>query len=126
MKKIALVLIGMCMLMSFVPPENGRDGSGVIVILHASGPIDEPLNGGFPHAPIQPPSVYLDGHTLTVPGSHPDYEVRIVDVDDEDNVVYETQILSSTSSIVLPSTLSGDYQIQLISGNWMFYGLITL
>ncbi|MBO4826241.1 MAG: hypothetical protein J5506_03250 [Prevotella sp.] len=126
MKKIALVLISMCLLLSFVHPENLRDGSGVIVILHVSGPIDEPLNGGFPHAPIQPPSVFLDGHTLSVPGSHPDYVVRIVDVEAEDDVVYETQMPSSTSCVVLPSTLSGDYQIQLICANWMFYGLITL
>jgi hypothetical protein len=33
---------------------------------------------------------------------------------------------SDVSSIVLPSTLSGTYQIQLLWGDWMFYGWIDL
>jgi hypothetical protein len=45
---------------------------------------------------------------------------------DEDIVVYQTVMPSETNSIVLPSTLSGDYQIQLLWDGWMLYGWINL
>ena len=49
------------------------------------------------------------------------------DVKDEDgDVVYTTTVFSAETEIVLPSTLSGDYEIQLVMGNWLFTGLIQL
>ncbi len=123
MRKIVVILFSMCMLMSFCPKESQWDDVGIAVVLHISGPIDETLNGGMPHAPIKLPSVYIDEHILSVIGTHPDYLVRIVDNND---VLYETQMPSTVNNIILPSALSGDYQIQLIWDNWMFYGWITL
>lgn len=43
-----------------------------------------------------------------------------------DNVVYSTVITTGTTSLVLPSTLSGEYGIQNIQGNICFYGYINL
>lgn len=123
MRKIVVILFSMCMLMSFCPKESQWDDVGIAVVLHISGPIDETLNGGMPHAPIKLPSVYIDEHILSVIGTHPDYLVRIVDNND---VLYETQMPSTVNNIILPSTLSGNFQVQLICGNWMFYGRITL
>ena len=89
--------------------------------------IIDPNDDGEGHrGPIQPPTASLDGYTFTIIGAHPDFLVRIVDVEDEDDVIYQTLMPAATSSIILPSTLSGDYQIQLIWDIWMFYGLITL
>ena len=49
------------------------------------------------------------------------------DVKDEDgDVVYTTTVFSAETEVVLPSTLSGDYEIQLTMGNWLFTGLIQL
>ena len=49
-------------------------------------------------------------------------ELRLVD--ENDNVVYTTTITSNT--LVLPSTLSGEYELQIISGIYCFYGYIEL
>ena len=49
-------------------------------------------------------------------------ELRLVNEDDE--VVFTTIISSST--LILPSYLSGSYQLQIISNNYIFYGEITL
>ncbi|MBO4827642.1 MAG: hypothetical protein J5506_10520, partial [Prevotella sp.] len=72
------------------------------------------MGGHYPRSPIQPPTASLEGYTFTIIGTHPDFLVRIVDVEDEDDVIYQTLMPAATSSIILPSTLSGDYQIQLI------------
>ena len=49
-------------------------------------------------------------------------ELRIVN---EDNGVEFTTIISG-STLILPSYLNGNYQLQIISENYVFYGDITL
>jgi len=88
------------------------------------GAIDPTINNPYPKTPIYIPSASLDGHTFYINGGHADFVVQLLDEDD--NVVYQTVMPSDVSSIVLPSTLSGTYQIQLLWGDWMFYGWINL
>jgi hypothetical protein len=49
-------------------------------------------------------------------------------LDEDGYVVYTTFVPASTPTVVLPSTLSGDYELRLIpSGSaYYFYGDITL
>jgi hypothetical protein len=47
-------------------------------------------------------------------------------VDSNDTVVYTVVVPSNVSEVDLPDTLSGTYELQLIQGNWCFYGDITL
>ena len=42
------------------------------------------------------------------------------------NVVYSKVIPINTANLVIPSTLSGEYEIQIIQGNISFYGFIEL
>ena len=72
--------------------------------------------------PIQIPEVDLDGHTLTFYTSCIGSTLRLVNAENE--VIYTTVITSDT--LVLPSTLEGEYEIQIIQGQWCFYGLIEL
>ena len=46
--------------------------------------------------------------------------------DEDGNVVYTTVVYSAQTQVVLPSTLSGDYQIELVMGYWIFKGWINL
>ena len=78
---------------------------------------DEPQRG-----PVVVPDVEMEDSTLFFVTSCDGLELRLVNEDDE--VVFTTVIFGST--LVLPSYLSGDYQLQIISGNYMFYGDITL
>lgn len=83
-----------------------------------------PLGNGFPKSPINPPTVYIQDYTLTFTVDHPEYVLYIKD--ENDVVVYTTTVYSTDTQVVLPSTLSGDYKIELVMGNWLFTGWISL
>lgn len=70
------------------------------------------------------PKVDLEGYTLTFYTPCDGCVLRIVD--ENDVVVYSTIITTGTTSLELPSSLSGDYEIQIIQGNTYFYGYISL
>lgn len=78
----------------------------------------------LPKSPIQVPSVSLENHTLYFDTPCDGCTLNIVD--ENDVVVYTLVIPTGTTSLVLPSTLSGDYTIQIIRGYYLFYGTINL
>lgn len=117
-KLFVILLLAVCI------PMSADGGSGIDLGAKRYPPLEE--GDPTPRSPIYIPSASLEGYTFYINGDHPDYVVRLVDVDDEDIVVYQTVMPSETNSIVLPSTLSGDYQIQLLWGDWMLYGWINL
>ena len=85
---------------------------------------DQPGGNGHPKTPITAPKVYIDDYTLLFEVNHPEYVLNIKD--ENDNVVYSTVVSSTQTQVVLPSTLSGNYQIELVMGNWLFTGWINL
>lgn len=85
---------------------------------------EQPLGPGNPRTPMLTPKVYIDDSTLLFAVDHPEYVLYIMDEDD--NVVYSTVVYSTQTQVVLPSTLSGDYQIELVMGYWLFKGWINL
>ena len=85
---------------------------------------DQPGGNGHPKTPITAPKVYIDDYTLLFEANHPEYVLYIKDEDD--NVVYSTVVSSTQTQVVLPSCLSGDYQIELVMGYWHFTGWINL
>ena len=80
----------------------------------------EPIEKG----PVLVPTVCIEGHTLYFATSCDGCTLRLLD--ENDAVVYSTVIPTGTTSLVLPSFLSGEYEIQIIQGNLCFYGYITL
>ena len=82
------------------------------------------INTQTPKSPITPPNVCVEDYTLFFTPNHPDYLLIIKDEDGEE--VYATTVFSTETEVMLPSTLSGNYQISLIMGNWIFTGSITL
>lgn len=88
------------------------------------GDIDDgPIGHSIPKAPLRPITVYIDGFVLTFPESHPECTVRLVN---SEGIAYEESVSETTNSISLPGTLSGEYTIQLLLGNWIFEGEIEL
>jgi len=83
-----------------------------------------PISHGHPKTPITAPKVYIDDYTLLFEADHPEYVLNIKD--ENDNVVYSAVVYSTQTQVVLPSTLSGDYQIELVMGYWHFTGWINL
>jgi hypothetical protein len=94
------------------------------VIFTCQGVHDKPLGHPTPKSPIQPPTVYIEDYVLTFTDGHPDYVLNIKDEDGD--VVYTNTVWSTDTEVILPSTLSGDYEIELIMGNWLFTGWIEL
>lgn len=118
MKKLLLMIVGAFMLSTSLWAK-------VLVPLSVSIEDDEmPIVHGNPRNPIEVPLVYIDDYTLTFEAYHPDYVLIIKDEDGD--VVYSTSVYSAQTQVVLPSTLSGDYEIQLVMGNWLFTGWIAL
>ena len=74
--------------------------------------------------PVFIPDVDLDGNTLSFVTPCDGCELLLLDEDGD--VVYSTVIPVGTTSLVLPSYLSGEYEIQINRGNFCFYGMITL
>lgn len=87
---------------------------------------EDPNNGndGLQKGSVPIPSISLDYYSLIFNTPCDGYTLRLLDEDSV--VVYSVVIPTGTTSIVLPSTLSGDYQIELVMGNWLFTGYITL
>ncbi len=79
---------------------------------------------GQTKSPITIPEIGLEGYTLFFITPCDGCTLRLLD--ENDNVVYSTVIATGTTSLVLPSSLSGEYEIQIIQGNICFYGFIYL
>lgn len=87
------------------------------------GIIDPTDNQDEPQrSPVTVPSVEIEDNVLTFITSCDGMELRLVN--EEDETVFTTIISGST--LVLPSSLNGDYQLQIVSQNYIFYGDITL
>ena len=84
----------------------------------------QPISHGHPRTPMLAPKVYIDDYTLLFEVNHPEYVLNIKD--ENDNVVYTTVVYSTQTQVILPSTLSGDYQIELVMDYWLFMGWINL
>ena len=121
MKKKVLLII--CILgMTFVT-LNLNAQNGEPILLQASD-ID-PTKELEPHkSPIPMPEISLENHTLYFETPCDGCTLNIVD--ENDVVVYTLVIPTGTTSLVLPSTLSGMYELQIICGYYLFYGTLNL
>ena len=88
--------------------------------------VDPPVLGNpFPRTPVCPPAVGMDGYTLYFETGHPAFTLVLLDEDGEE--AYTVAIPTNAEEITLPSTLTGDYELQLYDGsNFYFYCVITL
>lgn len=77
-----------------------------------------------PKSPVLAPTVYIDGNVLTFETPCDGCVLQLVD--EEDDVVYSIVIPAGTTTLVLPATLEGTYELQIIDGEWMFYADIQL
>lgn len=116
------------MMMLFAASLNVKAG-GELLNLSIQNPIhnDDNTNegaGAHPKSPVQIPEVYLDGHTLSFDADIEGCTVRLLDEDEY--IVFTDFIEENQTSLVLPSTLTGTYELQIVSGNIIFYCEIEL
>lgn len=95
--------------------------TGILLQVGYDDPIES--DDGEHRAPVIIPDVCIDGYTLVFNTPIDGYTLRLLDEDGY--VVFTTIIPIGTTSMVLPSYLSGEYEIQIIQGNLCFYGYIV-
>ena len=87
--------------------------------------IDEtPIGPGAPLAPPRPWYITQDDYTLSMPAFEDDFTLELLDEDDV--VVYSVYVPAGTTQIVLPSTLSGDFELRLEADTYYYRGYISL
>ena len=118
MKKLLLMIVGAFMLSTSLWAKT------LVPLSVYIEDDNSPVGNGYPKFPTDPPTVYIENYTLTFENYHPEY---ILNIKDENGiVVYSTVVYSTQTQVVLPSTLSGNYEIKLVLGSWVFTGWITL
>ena len=85
-----------------------------------------PATEGPNRGPVVCPDVTQDGHTLYF--NNVTYDLELVLVDEDGDEVYSVFVPANTASVVLPSSLNGDYELQLYptDSSYYFYSDITL
>ena len=122
MKKVLISLLLLMLMTNSFACINQFYESQIEMKIKITKPGDEQ---GDPHkSPVVIPSVSLDDHTLYFDTPCDGCTLNIVD--ENDVVVYTLVIPTGTTSLVLPSSLTGEYELQIIQGVYCFYGTITL
>ena len=73
---------------------------------------------------VKTPSLSLENHTLYFNSSCDGCTLQLLD--ESGNVKYTKVIPENTSNITLPSDMAGGCELQIIRGQYCFYGLIDL
>ena len=85
------------------------------------------LGNPRPRMSQQPIRVRINDHTLSVRGISSAYQIRIIEDNLDETVVYHTFIFGTGhDAIPLPESLQGDYRLQLIVGDRGLFGYINL
>lgn len=84
-----------------------------------------PLIPKSPALPPQTPEASIDGHTLYL--YDVDYDLTLCLLDEDGEEAYTVSVPANTASVVLPATLTGDYELQLYTGGiYYFTGWVEL
>ncbi len=119
MKKLLMLLV--CTLMLSTSANAWKLISLTVQVIHED---EQPITHGHSKSPDETPTVYIEDYTLYFEANHPEYVLNIKDEDGD--VVYTTVVYSAQTQVVLPSTLSGDYEIEIIDDDLLFVGWINL
>jgi hypothetical protein len=119
MKKLFLVFMLSAVMSSVITVSQAAP-----VMVHVGVHIADPVGPyPFPRGPVLLPNVYIDDHTLLFEDLCGEYVLQIIQ---NDNVVYSTLVSNGETSVILPSTLTGDYEFRLVADTYYYYGYIEL
>ena len=119
MKKLLFLTTLVCIM-----PFSSISGNNIYLSVKYT---DESPIIGIPHkSPVKLMQINLDNHQLEFNASHPDYTLTLLN--EYGDVVYSTVVPAGTSTVTLPATLTGDYELRLYPDGtaYFFYGDITL
>ena len=120
-KKKIIVLF---LIMVFLPLFSVSVKAQVVEIGLEVDYFDPTFENGGQRSPIHIPQIGIDCNTLFFNSPCDNCTLRLINEDYE--VDYSAIIPSGTHTMVLPSYLSGEYRIEIIRGNFCFWGYILL
>ena len=124
MKRIVFAIL---MFVCGITVTNAQQGGSNWTQITFEVGIWKPVSGGnpVPKTPTTIPDVYLDGHTLYIDSIGYNCTIQIADI--TDTVVYSVFVPNGTTTVLLPSTLTGTYTLSLIpeTGSYYFFGDVT-
>ena len=122
-KNIIAILCCMASICAFSQQAFELTGTPIEWRIRWGQPIVKPLT---PKSPIECPTVSIKDYTLFLVRVDYDLTLQVVDVDGD--VVYSVFVPANTESVILPSTLVGDYELQVVPtfSNYYFVSDITL
>ncbi len=82
------------------------------------------VENGNTLAPPRPWYITQDDYVLTMPAFEDDFTLELRD--ENDVVVYTAYVPAGTTMIVLPSMLSGDFELRLVGDTYYYRGYISL
>lgn len=89
------------------------------------GDITIPIGGNpRPKSPVMAPEVYLDGDTLYFDEALEGCTVQLADEDE--TVVFTEFIEENQTSLTFPATLTGTFELQILTAQYIFYCEIEL
>lgn len=74
-------------------------------------------------APPHPWYITQLGHVLTLPATPVDYTLELWD---DDEIVYYTYLPAGTTQVIIPSTITGEFEIRLVADTYYYRGFLTL
>ena len=84
------------------------------------------VGNGHTYAPARPWYITQDDYVFTLSASSEDYTLVLLNEDGE--IVYTDTLLFGSTMFILPSTLSGNYDIRLVpfASTYYYRGFLTL
>ena len=113
----------MTLMMVMLPLSSVQVSAASRPIPLTGGYVDPTLGDDNQRSPLAIPLIEIEDYTLFFVTPCDSSVLRLLD---EDGDVYSTVIPNNASSLVLPSYLSGEYEIQIIQGSIYFWGYISL
>ena len=117
MKKI-LLCISMLFCLSCIVPAECKT---VVQLYHQ---IKGTGHGTIPKNPYQPWFIELDDHVITMLPTMYDYDFNVYDSNGVS--LFLLYVPAGTTEIILPSTLTGYFEIRFETATYYYYGFITL
>ena len=83
-----------------------------------------PIGNSSTKAPMRPMYISQDGNILTLPATSVDYTLELRD--ENGTVVYTDFLPTGTTQVVLPSSLSGCFEIRIVADTYYYIGYLCL
>ena len=81
-------------------------------------------HGGSTKSPVDLWCVDLTDNIITMSATPCDYTLNLYDEDGE--IVYSVFVPAGTTQVILPTTLSGEFELRFETDTYYYYGYITI